>query len=64
MPNTLSFYRCQAYGHVAAMCRREVLRCEKCAVGLETKEGVAMGNEVVCANCRDAHGAEDPKCPV
>ena len=47
VPNTLHCYRCQAYGHVAAVCRREVPRCEKCAEGHETKE------------CRDAHGAGD-----
>ena len=36
--NTLRCYRCQAYGHVAAVCTKEVLRCEKCAEGHETKE--------------------------
>ena len=33
IPNTLRRYRCQAYGHVAAVCMREVPRCEKCAEG-------------------------------
>ena len=27
--NTLRCYRCQAYGHVAAVCRREIPKCEK-----------------------------------
>ena len=49
---------------MAAVCRREVPRCEKCAEGLETKECVAWGKEVVCVNCRGAHGAGDQKCPV
>ena len=64
MPNTLRCYRCQAYGHVAAVCRREVPRCEKCAEGHEKKECVQLGKVVVCVNCRGAHGAGDQKCPV
>jgi hypothetical protein len=31
VPNMLRCYRCQAYGHVAVVCRREGPRCEKCA---------------------------------
>ena len=57
-------YRCQYYGHVAAVCRREVARCGKYAEGHETKECVALGKVVVCVNCRGAHGVEDQKCPV
>ena len=64
IPNTLSCYMCQAYGRVAPVCRREVPRCEKCAEGHETKECVASGKVVVFVNCRSAHGAGDPKCPV
>ena len=48
VPNTLRCYRCQAYGHVAVVCRREVPRCEKCAEGYETKECVAFLRGVVC----------------
>lgn len=33
VPKPLCCYRCQAYGHVATVCRREVPRCEKCAEG-------------------------------
>ncbi|CDQ57693.1 unnamed protein product [Oncorhynchus mykiss] len=55
VPNTLRCYRCQAYGHVAAVCRREDPRCEKCAEGHETKECVALGKVVVCVNCSGAH---------
>jgi hypothetical protein len=29
VPNTLRCYSCQAYGPVAAVCRREVPRCEQ-----------------------------------
>ena len=64
MPNTLSCYRCQAYGHVVAVCRREVPMCENCAEGHETKKCVALGKVVVSVNCRGAHGAGDQKCPV
>ena len=64
MPNTLRCYKCQAYGHVAAVCRRAVPRCEKCADGHETKECVALGKVVICVYCRGAHGAGDQKCPV
>ena len=64
MPNTLRRYTCQAYGHVAAVCRRDVPRCEKCATWDETKECVALGKVVVCVNCRGAHGAGDQKCLV
>jgi hypothetical protein len=45
---TLRCYRCQAYGHVAAVCRREVPRCEEYAEGQETKECIALGKVVVC----------------
>jgi hypothetical protein len=37
IPNPLQCFRCQAYGHVAAVCRREISRYEKCAGGHETK---------------------------
>jgi hypothetical protein len=30
---TLQCYRCHVYGHVAAVCRREIPRCGKCAGG-------------------------------
>ena len=59
VPTTLCCYRCQAYGHVAAVRRRRVPRCEKCAEGHKTKECVALGNLVVCVNCRGAHGARE-----
>ena len=49
---------------MAAVCGREVPRCEKWAEGHETKECVALGKVVVCVNCRGAHGAGDQKCPV
>ena len=62
MPNTLRCYRCQAYGHVAAVCRKEVPRCEKCAERHETKKCVALRKVEV--NCRGAHGAGDKKCCV
>jgi hypothetical protein len=28
VPNPLRCFRCQAYGHVAAVCRKEIPRCE------------------------------------
>ena len=56
VPTTLHCYRCQAYGSVAAVCRREVSRCEKCTEGHETNKCVALGKVVVCVNCRGAHG--------
>ena len=59
MPNILRCYRCQVYGHVGAMCRREGPMCEKCAERHETKECVVLGKVVVCVNCRGAHGAGD-----
>ena len=34
---TLRCYSCQAYGHVAAVCRRKVPRCEKCAEGMSER---------------------------
>jgi hypothetical protein len=58
---TLHYYRCQGYGHVAAVCRREVPGCEKCADGHETKECVTLGKVVECVNCRGSHGAGDQK---
>ena len=59
--NTLRCYKCQACGHVAAVCRREGPRC---AEGHETKECLALGKVVVYVNCRGAHGAGDQKYPV
>ena len=64
VPNTLRCYRWQAYGHVAAVSRREVPRCEKCTEGHERKECVTLRKVVVCVNSRGAHGAGDQKCPV
>ena len=64
MPNTLRCNRCQAYGHLAAVCKMELPRCEKCAKGHDTKECVALGKVVICVNCRGAQGAGDQKCPV
>jgi hypothetical protein len=29
----LQGFRCQGYGHIVAVCRREMPRCEKCAGG-------------------------------
>jgi hypothetical protein len=58
VPNTLRCYRCQAYGHVAAVCRREGPRCEKCAEGNETNECVVLGKVMECVNCR---GSEMPR---
>ena len=46
VPNTLRCYRCQAYGHVAAVSRREVPRCEKCTEGHERKECVTLGESM------------------
>lgn len=40
MPNPVRCFRCQAYNHVAEVCRREIPRCETCAGGHGTKEWV------------------------
>jgi hypothetical protein len=37
--------------HVAAVCRREIPRCEKCARGHGTNECVISEENVVCCNC-------------
>ena len=50
--NPIWCFKCQAYGHVAAVCRREIPRCEKCAGGPETKECVVSVGKCVCVNCR------------
>ena len=61
---------CQAYGHVPAVCRREIPRCEKCAGGHETKECkeckkcIVLVEKVVCVNCRGTPSAGDQKCPL
>ena len=60
--NPLRCFRCQAYGHVAAVCRREILRCEKCAGGHGIKECVVSEEKPVCANSGGAHVAADQKC--
>ena len=49
---------------MAAVCSRDIPRCEKCAEGHETKKCVALGKVAVCVNCKGAHGAGDQKCPV
>jgi hypothetical protein len=33
MPNPVMYFRRQAYGHVAVVCRREIPRCEQYAMG-------------------------------
>lgn len=61
--NPLRCFRCQAHGQVAAVCRREILRCEKCAGGQVTKECVvSVGEKSV--HCGGAHVAGDQKCPM
>ena len=64
VPNPLQCFRCQAYGHVAAVCRREIPRCKKCAGGNEMKECVVSVEKVICVSCGGAHGARDWRCPV
>lgn len=64
VPNPLQCFRCQAYDHVAAVCRREIPKCEKCARGHESKECVVSLENAVCVNCRGTHVAGDQKCPV
>jgi hypothetical protein len=56
--NTLLCFRYQAYGHVAAVCRREIPRC---AEGHWTNKCVVSVKEV---NYRGALVAGDKKCPV
>jgi hypothetical protein len=46
------------------MCRREIPRCDKYALGHETKERVVSVEKVVCVNCSGTHGAGDQKCLV
>ena len=45
--------RCQQC--VAAVCRREISRCGKCAGGHGTEDCVLSVDQVVCVNCGDAH---------
>ena len=54
MPTTLRCYRCQAYGHVAVVCRKEV---PMCAEGHETNVCIELGKVVVCVNCGGAREA-------
>ena len=60
----LRCFRCQYYGNVAAVCRREIPRCEKCAGGHGTKECVILVEKVRCFNCGGGYVAGDQKCPV
>ena len=64
VPHPLQCFRCQAYGHVAAVCRRKITICEKFAGGHETKECVVSLDKVVCVNCRGTNGAGDQRGPV
>jgi hypothetical protein len=57
VPNPLRCFRCQPYSHVAAVCRREILGCDKWVGGHETKECVESVEKVVFVNCRGTHGA-------
>ena len=58
----LSFFRCQAYGHVAAVCRKEIPKCEKCAGGHETKECAVSLEKAVFVNSKGTHSVGDQKC--
>ena len=65
VPHPLQCFRCQAYGHVAAVCRREIPRCEKCAGGHVIKVCVVYCRcKTLCVNCRDVQGTGDQRCPV
>jgi hypothetical protein len=46
VPNPLRCFRCHAYGHVIAVCRRDIPRCEECAGGHGTEECVVWVNKL------------------
>jgi hypothetical protein len=64
VPNPLLCFWCNVYGHVSAVCRREIPRCGKCSGGHGIEDCVVLVDKVVCVNCRGAYVAGDWKCPV
>ena len=64
MPNLLQCFRCYFYGHVTAVCRREIPRCGKCAGGHGTEDCAVSVYKVVCVNSRGADVVGDRKCQV
>ena len=63
VPNPLRFSRYHLHGLVTAVCRREIPTCGKCAGEYGTEECVCFRGKS-CVNCRVAHVAVDPTCPV
>ena len=46
--NPVLCFRCNVYVHVAAVCKREILRCGKCAGGHVTEDWEVSVDKVVC----------------
>ena len=44
----LCFFRCNIYGHVAAVCRTKIPRCGKCAGGHGIEDCVVPVDKIVC----------------
>ena len=47
VPNPLQCFKCNVYGHVAAVCRREIPRYGKCARGHGIEDCVVSVDNVV-----------------
>ena len=55
-------FKCQHYGHKAAVCRMRSERCGKCAGEHQTR--LCPGAPPQCVNCGDAHHSGSRSCPV
>lgn len=61
VPKPRRCFKCQAFGHGANNCRREVGRCVNCS--LEVHE-LPCEREQKCANCQGNHPANSTSCPM
>jgi hypothetical protein len=55
-------FKCQHYGHKAAVCRMKTDRCGKCAGEHQTR--LCPGAPPRCVNCGDSHHSGSRSCPV
>ncbi|XP_055880226.1 uncharacterized protein LOC129925206 [Biomphalaria glabrata] len=61
IPNPMRCFKCQGYGHDAAVCKRNTV-CARCAG--EGHEDKGCTAQFKCPNCQAGHSAYSKDCPV
>ena len=62
IPRPVRCFRCQAYDHTAASCRRDAPRCARCTEPHDTRDCTSATR--LCVNCGQQHSAAWSGCPT